>query len=133
MLRARTRHHSRRLIGGPSRPGCYPAAEGDVGGELRLRTEPDERRAEVRCHIIPELLDVRVTVEGGLYDPALHAASAPMDEPDVAKPGVRGRCDVFLNDGGNVARGEGVQIELGFDGNAVEVWHACYVLCFAFS
>ena len=59
-----------------------------------------------------------MTIEGGLHDPALHAASAPMDEPHVAKPGVRGRCDVFLDDGGNIARGEGVQIELGFDGNA---------------
>lgn len=61
-----------------------------------------------------------MAVEGGLHDAALYAVSTPVDEPDLAEPGVSGRSDVFFDDRGNIARREGVQIEFSFDGNAVD-------------
>ena len=60
-----------------------------------------------------------MAVECGLHDAALHAFPAPVDETDVVKPGLRGRSDVFVDDGRNVARREGMEVELRFDGNAV--------------
>lgn len=60
-----------------------------------------------------------------LYDAALHAATAAVDESNLAQArGVRG-AHVFFDKGPDVARCEGVQIQRAFDRDAVR--HAAYV------
>ena len=72
----------------------------------------------MRGGIVPELDDVRVTLERSLDDPALHATTASVDEPHLAKAGRAGRVQVLGDDGRNVAGRERVEIELGFDGDS---------------
>src|SRR5438128_780935 len=83
-----------------------------MGVELR------DGRAQMRGRVVPERHHARVTVERRLYDAALYAASSPMNHPDLAKACGGRRVDVLGHDRGNVARGEGVEIDLSFDGNA---------------
>ena len=72
----------------------------------------------MRVVIVPELGDLHVPVERGLDDAALDAAAASVYETDFAQAGRRGGVDVFGDNRGNVARREGVEIELAFNGNA---------------
>jgi hypothetical protein len=58
-----------------------------------------------------------VAIEHGLNDPALHAASASVDEPDFGPANLRRRVDVIGYDGWNVARRERVQVELALEWN----------------
>lgn len=60
-----------------------------------------------------------MTVERLLDDPALDAFAASVDEPNFTKSGLVRRVDVFLDNGGDVARSKRVQVELRFDGDAV--------------
>ena len=58
-------------------------------------------------------------LERRLHDAPLDTDAAPMNEPDLAQArGVRGVHE-FLHHGRNVARRERVQIQLGFDRDAV--------------
>ena len=66
--------------------------------EPRRFSEPHQRRAEVRRRVVPELLDARVPVERGLHDAALHAASASVDDADLAESRVCRRRHVLLDD-----------------------------------
>jgi hypothetical protein len=64
-----------------------------------------------------------VTIENGLDESALHAAATPVDEPDL-RDARSGRCfDVFRDDRRNISRQEGVQIDLGFDGDVNRIGH----------
>jgi hypothetical protein len=56
--------------------------------------------------------------ERSLYDPALHAASSSVHDTDFVKARSRRSLDVLGDNRGNVARREGVKIELGLDGDA---------------
>jgi len=62
-----------------------------------------------------------MAVERRLYHPALDAAPAPVDDADLAEPGLRSGGHVFLNDGDDVAWRERVEIELGLDGDVGHV------------
>ena len=67
--------------------------------------------------VVPELGDQRMLLERRLHDAALHAAAAAVDEAQLAQAGFVRGADVLLDDGRDVARGEGVEIELRLDGN----------------
>jgi hypothetical protein len=58
-----------------------------------------------------------MTIDRGLDDPALHAASPPMHEADFAEAGGCRSRNVFVNDRGNIARRERVKVEFSLDGN----------------
>jgi hypothetical protein len=75
------------------------------------------RRTEMRCRIVPEFDDPSVAFERGLDDAALHPAPASVHEPHLENARIRRGVDVVGHDRGDVTRLEGVQIELGFDGD----------------
>jgi hypothetical protein len=50
-----------------------------------------------------------------LHDPALHAFASPVNQAHFTQSSFMRRADVFVDDGGDVAGGEGVEIELRFD------------------
>jgi len=77
-----------------------------------------ERRAEVRCRVVAKFDDQRMAIESSLDDAALHALAASVHETNVAKTGKDGGIDVVADDGGDVLRCEGVEVELGLDRNA---------------
>jgi len=66
-----------------------------------------------------------MAIEQGLGARALDPAAAPVDETDGLQSGLVRRADVFLNEGVHIGRREGVEVELGADGNAVG---KCYLL-----
>jgi len=72
----------------------------------------------VRRRIVPELDDAGVAIERPLHDAPLNAAAASVHESDLAETCFGCRVDVGVDDGRNVARSEGVQIDLAFDRNA---------------
>ena len=68
--------------------------------------------------VVPELEDAGVPFERRLHGGALDPPPAAVDEPHLVQPqGCRG-LDVLPDDGDDVGRGEGMEIELGFDGDA---------------
>src|SRR4029079_19595782 len=77
--------------------------------------EPGNGRAEMRVRVVPKLGDERMSIEDGLDDGALHAAAAPVHEPDPGACGFVGGRDVVVDDGRNVGGRKGVQIELVLD------------------
>lgn len=59
-------------------------------------------------------------LERGLYQTPLHASSASVHDPDLGES-LRGRfVDVLLDDGHDVSRREGVEIELPIDGHFMQ-------------
>ena len=72
----------------------------------------------MRVVIVPEFDHFRVPFERRLDDAALDAAAAAVDDPDLVQAGGSSRVDVFVDDRGDVARTEGVEIDLVLDGNA---------------
>jgi hypothetical protein len=56
-----------------------------------------------------------VTLERRLHDPALNPAPASMNDPNLDEAGFDSCVHVLLDDRRDVARGEGVEVELGFD------------------
>ena len=71
---------------------------------------------------IPEFLHERMFLERGLHDAALHACAAPVNQPHFAQATLVRGSDVLADDRGDVARGEGVEIELRFNGDLVGVF-----------
>ena len=71
----------------------------------------------MRARIVPELGDARMTLERGLHEAALDAAPATVDEPHLAQTGGRRRRHEFDDDGCDIARREGVQIDLALNWN----------------
>jgi len=84
---------------------------------LRICAQASERRAKVRIQIVPELEHPRVPFERCLHDPTLNAAAAAVNEPDLSQAGGCRRVDVLGDHGRNIARREGMKIELASDGN----------------
>jgi hypothetical protein len=72
----------------------------------------------VRSEVVPKLDDAWMAIESGLYDAALNAASAAVDEPNLSKARIGSRVDVFLDDRGDIARRERVEIDFGLDGDS---------------
>ena len=68
---------------------------------------------------IPELLDQWVALQRLLDHAALDALPAPVNETYFAEPGLVGRADVLVDDRGDVAGREGVEIDEVFDRNPV--------------
>lgn len=73
----------------------------------------------MRLRGVPELLDQGVTFERLLHDTALYAFAPAVNQPDLAQAGFVCGVHVFLDNGLDVARGEGVEIEGVFYGNPV--------------
>ena len=69
----------------------------------------------MRRGIVPELNHARMPVERRLHDAALNASSAAVHQAHFADAGGRRRFDVLRDDGGNLARREGVEVELALD------------------
>ena len=59
-----------------------------------------------------------MALERLLHDAALDAAAAAVDEPHFGQACFGGSVHVFLNDRRDVARGERMEIDFGFDGDA---------------
>ena len=59
-----------------------------------------------------------MTIEDSLNDAALNAASAAVNEAHFPQSRGGGGLNVLVDDGGDIPRREGVEIELGFDRNA---------------
>src|SRR5438552_13641495 len=95
-----------------------PSASSEV-----LRLEPRDGRTPSAAlgWCIGEALDERMSGQGLANALALHAASSPMDQPDLAESGAGGGFQVGRDDGRRLARQEGVQVErvLDRDGNRV--------------
>ncbi len=70
-----------------------------------------------------ETLDQCVVFEGVLHDAALYADPAAVYQADLAQAGRVGFVDVFFDHRGDVARLEGVEVELGFDRDADGLVH----------
>jgi hypothetical protein len=68
---------------------------------------------------VVERHDVGMPVEDGLNDAALHALSAAVDQADFEQAGLARGADVFVNDGWDVARVKGMEVEGILDRNAV--------------
>ena len=73
----------------------------------------------MRFGSVPELGNARMTVQGLLHDSPLNAFAAPVNQPNFAQPRRVRLVEVFLYDRRHIAWGEGVQVEMIFDGNAV--------------
>ena len=89
-----------------------------VAMTLRQSTE---RRAEMRGGVVPELRDQRMPLEDGLHDRALRAAAASVNQAKLPQAGLVRGAYVLVDDGRDVARREGMEIELRFDGDAVRI------------
>ena len=71
----------------------------------------------MRRSVIEKLQHQGMPFERLLDDAALDAHPPAMDEPHVAQAGGVCFIQVLFDDGGDVARGEGVKIEDTFDGD----------------
>ena len=85
--------------------------------ESLVRAKAGNCGAEVCLRRIPELLDERMPFECLLHDAALHALAAAVNQPHLTEARVMRRGDVFVDDGGDVARIESVKIDRVFDRN----------------
>ena len=74
-------------------------------------------RAQVCFRRVPELQHQRVVLEGLLHDAPLNALAASVNQPHFAEAGFVCCRDVLRDEGGDVARREGVEVERVFDGN----------------
>jgi hypothetical protein len=61
-----------------------------------------------------------VAIEDGLNDAALHAASAPVDQPHFPQPCLVGRAEILIHNRWNVAWVERVQVYGVFNGETVD-------------
>jgi hypothetical protein len=69
---------------------------------------------------IPELCHERMPIEGLLDDAALNPFSAAVDQAHLAETGFVRRVDVLLDYRLDVARRESMEIDRGFDWNALD-------------
>jgi len=69
--------------------------------------------------------------EFGLHEAALYSSTAPVHDPHDFVPGALRGVDVFFHDRPDIARREGVEIELVFDRNVDRV--PAHRLAFSFS
>lgn len=72
----------------------------------------------MRCRIVEKLQHEGVPLEGLLHDATLHAHSAAMNDPHFTKSCRMRLVDVLFDDRGDIARREGMQVELAFNGDS---------------
>src|SRR6266566_1372469 len=72
----------------------------------------------MRLRRIPEFGDERMSFERLLHDAALNTAAAPVNQADLAETLLPRGVHVLLDDGLDVARLEGVEVEAGLNRNA---------------
>ena len=77
--------------------------------------EPDHRRAKMRLRCVPVALDGVMVAQQALHCCALYAFAAAVDQPDDRESRFAVGVKIFVNDGDDVARSEGVQIDRVFD------------------
>lgn len=77
----------------------------------------------MRRRVVPELDDAGVVLQCGLDNAALYAPATAVDEAYLAKAGGGRRIHVFGHDRRDIARREGVEIELALDGDTDGVGH----------
>ncbi len=82
---------------------------------VELLLDSRDRRPEVRVGIVPEFEHARMAIERRLHDPALHAATAPVNEAYLAKSGGCGGVDVLRDDRPDVGRRERMEVEVIFN------------------
>jgi len=58
-----------------------------------------------------------MSLERVLHDASLHTAASAVDQANLTKAEVPRGCHVLVDDGWNIAGGEGVQIEPVLDGD----------------
>ncbi len=92
---------------------------------LRLFEQAYDGCAQVGVGIVPELGDQRMAVERCLHDATLNAATAPVDDTQLAQTLRVRRRDVLFDNRLDVARRETVQIEEPVNGQ-VEPGHLAY-------
>ena len=92
---------------------------GVVKRRICVLDEPRDRGSEVGFGGIPELGDEWMPLEHLLNDASLNALAAAVNQPDLTETTFVCRIDILLDDRGDVARRERVQVEVGFDRNAV--------------
>ena len=71
--------------------------------------------------IVPEFGDVRMPVDQRLYHSALNASSASMDDAHFVIAGELCRVQILFDNRRDVAWGKRMQVELRFDGDAVDL------------
>jgi hypothetical protein len=76
--------------------------------------------AQMGPRVVPERRHEVVALEDRLDDAALHAAASAVDESDFGQATPVRRPQILVYDRRDIARGEGVQIELRVDGH--DVW-----------
>ena len=93
-----------------------------ASGRLLLpRTlQPRYRRTKVCLRRVPEFLDEGILLQDSLHDPSLHSLSSSVNQSNLTQPALVGGADVLIDDRGNVAGMEGVEIDLRFDWDAVQ-------------
>ena len=79
--------------------------------------QPHHGRAKMRLRCVPVALDGVVVAEQALHCCSLYAFAAPVDQADDGESRLAGGVQIFVNDGHDVARSEGVQIDRVFDGD----------------
>jgi hypothetical protein len=79
--------------------------------------KPRYGRSKVCLRGIPEFDDERVSFERLLHDAALHASAAAVNQSDLAQPAVPRGGDVLVDNGRDIPRSEGVEVEGVFDRN----------------
>ena len=95
---------------------CVPVVSALVGPAIH---EPRDGRSQVGLSGIPEFGDPWVPLQRLLNDASLNAFAAAVNQPDLTQTRVIGRVDVLLDDRGDVAGREGVQVEVVFDRDTV--------------
>ena len=78
----------------------------------------------MRGGVVPELCHQGMPLEARLHESTLNAEASPVDQPHSPESERVGRRDELVDDVTDVARGEGVQVELWSDRHLV-----CHVSC----
>lgn len=99
------------------RRSCTDAAASSTRNSLGLHAKAGHRGTEVRLRGVPEFRHEGMVFQCLLHDAALNALAASVNQPHLAQACFVCRGHVLGDDGGDVARREGVEVDRVFDGN----------------
>lgn len=77
----------------------------------------------MRGGIVPEFHDIRMAIECRLHQASLNATAATVHDANFPQACAGRGMHVFLDDRGHVAGREGMEIDLGLDGDADRIRH----------
>ena len=83
-----------------------------------MGAKPCDGGPEVRRRVVPELRYEGMALQCGLNDATQHSAAAPVHQAHLEQTDGCGLFYVFGDNRGDVARSEGVEIQLTFYGDA---------------